>query len=158
VYEVNYTTGDTGASRWCAPYGTYYDFSASIKTLLLDADSSATYGLVFRVYHQSYSSLIGFWLTPGGQYSVGAYDEHGNYVSLQGLTDASGILPAGQWNKLTVDAQGSLFTFFVNDVFQTQLTYNSGSTAKGSIGVSVGVGSPHRSIDVQFRDFEVREP
>ncbi|MGA2110569.1 MAG: hypothetical protein ABSG98_00295 [Anaerolineales bacterium] len=158
VYEVSYTTGDTGASRWCAPYGTYYDFSASIKTLLLDADSSGYYGLVFRVYQQSYSSLIGFWLSPSGQYYVGAFDEHGNYVSLQDLTDASGLLPNGQWNKLTVDAEGSVFTFFVNDVFQTQLTYNSGSAAHGSIGVSVGVNSPHRSIDVQFSDYEVREP
>ena len=158
VYQVTYKTGDQGASRWCAPYGTYYDFNASIKTLLLDADPSASYGLVFRLYHQSYSPMIGFWLMPDGKYYVGAVDEHGNYANLQGLTDASGLQPNGEWNRLTVDAEGSVFTFFINDMFQSQLSYDSGSTAKGSIGVSVGVQNPRRGIDVQFSDFEVREP
>lgn len=158
VYEVSYKTGDKGAGGWCAPYGTYYDFNASIKALLVDADPSADYGLVFRLFHQSYSSMIEFLLSPDGKYSVGAYDVHGNYISLQDWTNASGLLPNGQWNKLTVNAEGSVFTFFINDVFQTQLTYDSGSTAKGSIGVSVDVANPRRSIDVQFSDYEIREP
>jgi len=158
TYHVTFTSGDNSASRWCAPYGTYYDFNASIKALLVDADPSASYGLVFRLYHQSYSSMIGFWLTADGKYYVGSDDEHGNYINLQGLTDASGLQPNGEWNKLTVDAEGSVFTFFINDLFQSQLTYDSGSTAKGGIGVSVDVQNPRRSVDVQFSDYEIREP
>ncbi len=158
IYQATYKSGDNGGSRSCAPYGTYYDFNASIRALLVDADPSASYGLVFRYYHQSYSSMMGFWLTPDGKYYVGAVDEHGNYVNLQGSTEASGLQPNGQWNKLTVDAEGSVFTFFINDLFQSQLTYDSGSTAKGGIGVNVMVDNPRRSIDVQFSDFEVREP
>lgn len=158
VYEAMYKSSDKGGGRGCAPYGTYYDFNASIRALLVDADPSASYGLEFRSYQQSYSGGMGFYLTPDGKYYVGAFDEHGNYKSLQGLTEASGLQPNGEWNKLTVDAEGSVFTFFINDVFQSQLTYDSGSTAKGSIGVAVDVENPRRSIDVQFSDFEVREP
>jgi len=157
-YEVSYTSGDTGSARWCAPYGTYYDFSTSITALLLDADPSASYGMVFRVYQQSNNSQIGFWLSPAGRYAVGAYNPQGNYISLQGWTPATGLAPSGQPNQLTVVAQGSQFTFYVNRVYQTSLTYNSGSTASGSIGVSVVVGSAHRAIDVEFSDFEIRVP
>jgi hypothetical protein len=158
AYEVIYKSGDKGAGSWCAPYGTYYDFNASIKALLVDADPSADYGMVFRLYHQSYSSMMDFVLSPDGKYAVAAYDTHGNSTGLQDWTPSTGLLPNGQWNKLTVDAEGSVFTFFINDVFQTQLTYTSGPTASGGIGVLVDVGNPRRSIDVRFSDFEIREP
>jgi hypothetical protein len=66
--------------------------------------------------------------------------------------------PQGEWNKITVSAIESDFTFFINDKFQTSLTYKGADVVKGSIGLVVNSDVPRKTVEVLFDDLTIREP
>jgi hypothetical protein len=68
------------------------------------------------------------------------------------------MIPQGEWNKLGVSGVGPVFSFFINDKFQTSVTYNGADAGKGTIGLVVNSDEPGKNIEVFFDDFTVREP
>jgi hypothetical protein len=58
VYHMTYTAGDKYPQTWCAPYGTFYNFQLSVLSKILYGDPETAYGVVFRVYQQSFKGLI----------------------------------------------------------------------------------------------------
>lgn len=157
-YHIKYTEGEEPGGLWCAPYGTYYDFQLSIFTKLIDGADGTYYGIIFRAYHQSYSSSVNFLINPDNEYLVRARSNDGGYVILQNWTASYDLKPLGEWNKITISAVGSEFLFSINDVFQTRIVYENDDTEKGSIGVSVGSQISRKSIDVIFDNLIIREP
>jgi hypothetical protein len=158
TYQLIFTSGDKYPQTYVSPQGFYYDFNVSVLAKLITGDPETAYGLVFRAYFQSLKGLTRFILSPANEYRIDTRDSNNNWIVLQDWTKTNDMKPQGEWNKLGVSGVGPVFSFFINDKFQTSVTYNGADAGKGTIGLVVNSDEPGKNIEVFFDDFTVREP
>ena len=158
VYQLNYTSGEKNPQVYVSPQGFYYDFNVSVLSKLINGDPETSYGIVFRAYQQDNKGLTRFIINPSFEYRIDTRDSNNNWIILQDWTKTNDLKPQGEWNKIAVIGVGPFFSFFINDKYQTSLTYNGADAGKGTIGLVVNSETPRKSIEVFFDDFNTREP
>jgi hypothetical protein len=134
-----------------SPYFSYSNFYLSFKfNRNLGAKSKAFYGLIFRKQGKKYYL---FRIDDEQRFAVQLLD-NGDWTDLIGWTKASEIIP-GQFNELTVIADGPAMTFFINKTYVGSV--NNTAVDQGEIGFTVGVSEISPEILFEFDNFELRQ-
>jgi len=153
----------TGVYRWKATSkkGFHYYVTADTKSVgdfLLEVEAQKTegtrssdYGLIFRED------------TRGNFYYFGINDDsffvslnyNNKWIYIIDWISSSAITPTTP-NRLTVTANGSHFTFLIND----QLVANATDTRipRGTTGLAIQIHQSDRQATFEFDNFELREP
>lgn len=103
------------------------DFYLSVDIQQVSGPNSADYGVTFR--EDTNSNFYYFGIDGRGEYGFSLYNK--DWSTLINWTSSSLIRP-GQANRITVLAEGSHFTFFINDQYLTEMsddTLKNGTTA-----------------------------
>lgn len=113
-------------------------------------ENTGGYALVFR---QDGSDYYIFEVTDQKRFSV-SLRQAGQWTTLIAATDSTAIQP-GQANRLTLLAQGSRFTFFINDQKVGQIDNNQISSGNVGVGIELNAGD---KASFEFDNFELRTP
>ncbi len=129
-----------------------YHFSAHVVARKTSGPESCALGLLFRCVDEN--NYYQFLVEPTGYASLYAL-ENGEWVELVAPTPADAISPTEK-NRLTVVADGSIFSFYINDeyVFQAE----DGRFTTGSIGLSAEVSGLDYVGVVEFDTVQVFVP
>jgi hypothetical protein len=143
------------------PYTEWFTFKAepgavfhlSVDVKQVDGDADTYYGLVA---HGVYS--------PNKYYMFAANDARYFFIDRRISPDWSTLVArsggaatrAGETNHLALRAEGTHYTFFVNDRFVTEA--NDGGLSGGSTGFVVRMDKPDGKLTLEFGNFEVRAP
>lgn len=126
------------------------DFYLSVQVEKLSGASNCSYGLMFR---QNGNDKYLFVIS-GNQYHLAVYSG-GAWITLIKWGIASPINPAGL-NRLTVIANGSHFSFYINDVFVDEI--DDSRIASGKAGLAVELYNAGDEAIIEFDNFELRAP
>ena len=114
----------------------FADFTLEVDASQLAGPPRSSYGILFRV--QEGGAFYRFAVMPAGYYQVALHQADGSRLL---LTD--GWVPTphvnqglNQVNRLKVTTLGSSLAFFINGVFQTELTESS--LSQGAIALEAG--------------------
>jgi hypothetical protein len=133
------------------PYSSYSDFYLSFKIKRYpDIENSALYGLIFR---RQASEFYLFRIEDGQSFAVQLY-ENGNWADIIGWTKTAAIKP-GEFNELTVIADDSNMTFFINKVYVGSA--DNEVLSNGEIGLTVALEEVSPEVLFEFDDLELRE-
>ena len=125
------------------------DFYLNVEAGQVSGDKDNSYGIAFRHNSQGYYL---FRIRDDQQFGFSILDE-GEWTTLIEWTETSAIRP-GEANRLTVIADGSQFTFFINDEFVGEAEnsrFNEGGT-----GLAIGLDSAGSKAVFEFDNFELR--
>ncbi|MEJ5239608.1 MAG: family 16 glycoside hydrolase [Anaerolineales bacterium] len=128
------------------------DFRVSVSFRQVSGDMDAQAGVVFRLTDNGYYMLK---VSPESQEYVLDLWHNGQWVTLIDWTPTSAILPK-EWNRIEVEANGSLFTIWINGVFVDNVS--DSTLARGKMGVMMGFFDPGDEAIFEFDNFEVRVP
>lgn len=128
------------------------DFLVSVAFRQISGDVDTAAGVAFRDNGIDYYL---FEITPGLQeYSL--YLWHNNdWKTLIHQTPSSTILPEG-WNRIEVQAVGSLLSIWINGVFVDSIWDET--LSRGDIELAIGVVDPGDEAVFEFDNFEVSVP
>jgi len=127
------------------------DFVMSVDARQISGPDTAEYGLTFREdvdFHNYY-----FGITNKGEYFLDLY--YYNWIPLIDHTKSELILP-NEYNRLTVIAEGSHFTFFINDQYLTEFTDEG--MQHGGVGLFSLLQRSNQQAVFEFDNFELRAP
>jgi hypothetical protein len=134
-----------------SPYFSYRDFYLSCKFKRDPAGGNFTsYGLMFR---KQGDKLYLFRIDENQRFSVQLFD-YENWTDLIGWTKSAEIRP-GEFNELTVIADGPQMTFYINKVFVGNVSDEASDN--GEVGFAVAVNESGPEVVFEFDDFELRE-
>lgn len=128
--------------------------SLSALSLTVDAQQSSgspedEYGLFFRWTGQDW-----YYFSVNGYQIFNLWLKHnGDWKRLVPATRTSAIRP-GQMNRLSVQAEGTHITLFINDQYVGEVNDGTLSKGRAGLGVSASNGSGH--FVFTFENFEVR--
>jgi serine/threonine-protein kinase len=121
---------------------TYADFRLTADLRQVSGPSDSTYGFVFRRVDSD--NYYNFALADTGEYALFRRTPDG-WVTVVDWTDAEAIQP-GQVNRVTVEAQGTQFTFSVNDETIGDVDDSDGLTEAGYIGFGISANADTEAI------------
>jgi serine/threonine protein kinase len=126
------------------------DFYLTMEARRVSGSERGRYGLVFRYADRDY-----YWVKIGDDQNFRLdlrYEDE--WTTLIGWTETSAIRP-GQVNRLTVIAEGTHFTFYVNDQYVGEA--DDSRLSIGRVGVAVEIYAGDAAV-FEFDNFEVRAP
>jgi serine/threonine protein kinase len=129
----------------------YSDLYIAVDILNIDGPSNQTCGLYFRDTGDNYYL---FDLTNQGEFTV-YLQYNGKWQELQAST-ASPNFKSGQPNRLVAIAQGTKFSFFINDQLATEII--DSQVASGSAGLIMSLYSAGDRGICEYGNFEFRVP
>ena len=127
------------------------DFRLSVEGKRISGPTISTYGLYFR---RDGEDMYVFQANDQREYSVAVYAK-GSWVMLIDRT-VSPLIQANSSNRLTVVAQGSHFSFYINNQFVDDV--NDTRLSKGTVGMVTGLGTSTDEVVIDFDNFELRAP
>jgi hypothetical protein len=127
------------------------DFYLSIEIKQASGPDSADYGVVFR--EDTNSNFYYFGINEQGQYALYLYNQ--DWSTLLDWTESELIRP-GEVNRITVLAEGSHFTFFINDQYLTEITDDS--IKSGTVALAIELATENDQAVFQFDNIELRVP
>ncbi len=141
-----------GHMRYDTRAGTYMSdggYSLSVEaTRTSGTERAEIYFLLRRDGSQYYAFIM-----EGGSFCFSLHDKE--WKDLQKWTSSSAIRTGlGQTNRLTVLAEESHYSLFINDVLVGEVT--DGTLRGGSAGVGVGLSEKGEAARVEFDNFELR--
>ncbi|MFT3895247.1 MAG: DUF1080 domain-containing protein [Anaerolineales bacterium] len=151
VYRWDVTTHKSFIGWVRAGKKTYSDFSVSVDARQVSGPDNADFGVVFR--EDEDGNFYYFGINNQGQYAL--YEYAGEWNTLIDWTD-SDLINAGETNRITVIAQGTEFTFFINDQYLTSIIDEH--ISKGSIALSIEMAQENDEGVFEFDNFELRTP
>ncbi len=128
------------------------DFHATVEGQLVSGPKSATYGIIFR--QGQGDSFYYFAVRETGEFAF-LLKYQGQWQTLIGWTYSSAIRPDSA-NTITVIAENSLFTFYINNRYIAQFTDKS--IASGKVGLAVDLDNAGDNATFEFDNFELRAP
>jgi hypothetical protein len=133
------------------PYYSYSDFYLSMKAKRIqDVKNHTEYGLFFRkLDDRGYM----FRIDDRQYFSVYLYD-FDNWTPLIDW-EKNEIVRPGEFNELTVIAEGPVMTFYINGTYVGTVT--DSSLIKGKIAIMVTLANASPELVFEFDDFELRE-
>jgi len=127
------------------------DFRLSVEGKQVSGPTVSTYGLYFR---RDGEDMYIFQVNDQREYSAAVYSK-GAWVTLIDRTFSS-LIQANSANRLTVVAQGALFSLYINNQFVDDVSDTR--LSKGTVGLITGMGSSTDEVVIEFDNFEVRAP
>lgn len=127
------------------------DFYLSVEIKQASGPDSADYGVVFR--EDADSNFYYFGINEQGQYALYLYNE--GWSTLVDWTQSDLIQP-GEFNKITLIAEGSHFIFFINGQYLTDITDDS--IRSGTAALAVELAEENDQAVFQFDNFELSTP
>jgi len=133
--------------------------TSSVSDLYLTVEAQQTggttesqYGLLFRRVDRDNYYL--FRIRDDGDYQFRMRYE-GEWQTLISWTE-SGTIQPGEVNQLTVVAEGSHFTFYINDQYVDE--YDDSRLSSGQSGLLLGLDEESDTAIFEFDNFELRAP
>jgi serine/threonine protein kinase len=136
--------------RWQPDIASVSDFYLTVEARRVSGSEDGRYGLVFRYADGDYYL---FRIRDDQHFQLLLWYED-EWMALIGWTETSTIRP-GQVNRLTVIAEGTRFTFYVNDQLVGEA--DDSRLSSGRVGVSIALDTDDAAI-LEFDNFEVRAP
>jgi hypothetical protein len=130
---------------------TVSDFYLSVEVRQASGPDSADYGIIFR--EDDKGNFYYFGINQRGQYVL--YEYFGEWNTLIDFTETDLIRP-GETNHLTMIAEGSQFTFFINNQYLTSITDEH--ITKGRVGLAIEMAQENDQAVFEFDNLEVRTP
>lgn len=127
------------------------NFGMSVDAKQIDGPKTARYGIFFR--ESSFVDGYYFGINNKGEYFLDLYN--GEWITLIADTKSKLILP-NEYNRLTVIAEGSHFTFFINAQYLAE--YTDERMKSGKVGLFSMVYEPNQNAIFEFDNFELRVP
>jgi len=132
--------------------GSIADFALNVVARQQSGSSSASYGVMFR--HDDEGNYYVFRIRDKGEYQV-ALVQDGDWIELIDWT-ATSLIFAGDVNFLSVGAEGSYFTFWINDDLVAEISDDT--LPSGFVGLLVGLLQAGDTGRFEFDDFELYTP
>jgi len=129
------------------------DFHLTVDVVQTSGPVDSDYGVLLRLSEDG-SSFYLFAIGDNQNFAFFLW-QNGEWNYLMGWTETSAIKP-GKVNKLTISAQGSHFTLFINDVFVGEI--EDSQLSKGKVGLWVEIRNAGDQAIIEFDDFELRAP
>ncbi len=141
-----------GVIAWVAPdIDPVSDFHLSADFKRTSGSDQFDYGLVFR--EDSKSNLYYFGIDHDGFFVLLSYDNE--WTDMLEYTRTP-IISSEETNRLTVIAEGTHFTFFINDQYVGEMTDDTLST--GTAAIAVEMYEADLQATFEFDNFELRAP
>jgi hypothetical protein len=140
--------------RWWAESdaGSVTDFALAVFALQTTAPVGASHGVIFR--HTGRGDHYIFRIKDTGQYQV-AMVQDGQWSYLINWTYSPAIY-VGDYNLLSVVAEGSYFTFWINDELVAEL--DDPTFVSGEVGLLISLNDAGDYAAFEFDDFELYVP
>jgi len=127
------------------------DFALNVDAKQIGGPTTGEYGLTFREDADFNSYYFG--ITNKGEYFLYLYNDE--WITLIDYTKSKLILP-NEYNRLTVIAEGSHFTFYINGQYVAE--YTDELIKKGRVGLFSLLYDPDQQAVFEFDNFELRAP
>lgn len=127
------------------------DFVMSADVKQVSGPETAEYGIVFRENSDFYHYYFG--INNKGEYFLFLY--YDEWITLIDYTQSASIHPY-EYNRITVLAEGSHFTFFINDQYVAEFT--NGRINKGKVGLFAILTQSDQHAVFEFDNVELRAP
>jgi len=142
-----------GVIWWSIPDGpSVSDFHLTVSARRISGVADGQYGLIFR---RADRDNYGLFKIEDSQYFKFSARHDGEWDTVIDWTETSAIRPVGA-NRLTVIAEGSHFTFYVNDEFIGEA--DDDRLSPGETGVAIELLDAGDAAIFEFDDFELRAP
>jgi hypothetical protein len=153
-YHMQITTAEYySAYSWNSSQGSFDNFQLEADVIHINgANNLSALGLIFRVVDGNNYYL--FRIGPGGTYYIGK-NENGSYAALVNWTSSSAIHTGEATNHVTVYADGSSLTFFVNGEEIDDVV--DGAFSAGYVGVIATTWAGNPNMHVAFDNLVVTE-
>ena len=132
-------------------FNEYDDFLFSVDVRQVSGAPSADYGLVLR--EDTDGNFYYFGIRESGQYTF--LLSNGEWKTLRDWTFTN-LIQRGEVNRLTVLAQGSQFTFFINGHYLAQITDET--LTRGKIALAIEQARAGDKAEFEFDNVELRLP
>ncbi len=127
------------------------DFYATVEMQKISGADTSDFGLVFRNMDGYYYFGIN---APSRRYTLLAFIDE-EWLTFTQFKRALEIDPTGI-NRLSVLAQGSTFTVFIND--EEVETFEDDELDRGSVGIGLGLLKAGNTLNLEVDNFEVTAP
>ena len=128
------------------------DLYLTVEARRVSGNTDSQYGLLFR--RADRDNYYIFRIRDDGDYQFRTRYE-GEWHTLISWTE-SGTIQPGEVNRLTVVAEGSHFTFYINDQYVDE--YDDDRLSSGTSGLLLGLNKEGDTVVFEFDDFELRAP
>jgi len=146
-------TASGGAVWWSMPdLDTLSNLYLTVEGQRISGDTDTQYGLILRRADRDNYYILR--IRDDGDYQFRVRHE-GEWDTLISWT-ASPLIQPGQMNRLTVVAEGPLFTFYINDQYVAE--YTDSKVSEGKVALVIGFDDKGDTGVFEFDNFEVRTP
>ncbi len=146
-------TASGGVVWWSIPeLDTVSDLYLTVEGKQIGGDTDSQYGVIFR--RADRDNYYIFRIRDDGDYQLRTRYE-GEWETLIGWTE-SYLIQAGAVHRLAVVAQGSQFTFYINDQYVDE--YTDTKLSEGQVALVIGLDDEGDTGTFEFDNFEVRAP
>ncbi|MDY7077913.1 MAG: protein kinase [Chloroflexota bacterium] len=128
------------------------DFYLTLETRRVSGVENAQYGVIFR---RADSDNYGLFKIEDNQYFKFSSQHNGEWDTVIDWTETTAIRP-GETNRMTIIAEGSHFTFYINDQYVGEA--DEGRLGKGKMGIAIELSDAGDTAVFEFDNFEVRTP
>jgi tRNA A-37 threonylcarbamoyl transferase component Bud32 len=128
------------------------DFYLAVNAQRISGVADGQYGVVFR---RADRDNYGLFKIEDSQYYKFSVRYEGEWDTIVDWTESSAIHPVGV-NRLTVIAQGSHFTFYINDQYVGEA--DDDRLNVGIAGLAIELLDASDAANFEFDDFEIRAP
>lgn len=147
---LNFTINALNAIAWSVPNQKFADFTLDVDATQVDGPDDNGYGVIVRyVDDRNFYRLD---VSGDGYFDVLKYAA-GTWIKIQDWTESPAVHQGATTNHLRVTAQGSQFTFIVND--QIVKTFSDGDFRQGDVGLSAGTFFDHAGVHVAFDNLQI---
>ena len=147
---LNFTINDVNSIAWSTSNQKFADFTLDVDATQVDGPDDNGYGVIVRyVDDRNFYRLD---ISGDGYFDVMKY-KNGTWIKLQDWTESAAIHQGATTNHLRVTAQGSQFTFSVNN--QTLNSFTDADFRQGDIGLSAGTFFDHAGVHIAFDNLQV---
>ena len=128
------------------------DFYLTVEARRISGVEDAQYGVLFR---RADSDNYGLFKIEDSQYFKFSVRHEGEWTHVIDWTEASAIRPGGT-NRLTVLAEGSHFTFYINEQYVGEA--DDDRLSRGQPGLAIELADAGDTAVFEFDNFEIRAP
>jgi len=150
-YNWDITTYDLAIQWENANTQSVSNVAVSVDVKQISGPDTAEFGLTFREDTSFHSYYFG--INDSGEYFLLLYNDQ--WLTLIGNTKSNLIHP-NESNRLTVIAEGSRFTFFINGQYLAE--YTDEQIKSGSVGLYSTLYESNQHAVFEFDNFELRAP
>jgi hypothetical protein len=128
------------------------DFILSVEAKQVDGPQNGEYGLAFRLLDENNYYL--YLIDQDSNYSFQLFNE-GEWFTIAAGTISPDILQK-KVNNITIVGEGSIFRFYINEIFINE--ESDQTLSSGKFGIAISLTYPEDQAKFEFDNFEIRSP